>query len=70
MEVYFMGENYKHLGFPALYLMSELFNKQSAGFIIISYIFLTPKCLPCSKTDQRDTLVSGQVSKCVNRTMK
>ena len=28
-------ENFKHLEFPALYLLSELFNKQSPGFIII-----------------------------------
>ena len=35
MEVYFMGGNYKHFQFPALYLLSELFNKQSAGFVIL-----------------------------------
>ena len=49
----------KHLELPALYLLTELSNQQSAGFIIIlTYIFdpnIFIPYLPCSKTDQRDT---------------
>ena len=36
MEVYFLWEEkYKHLEFHVIHLLSELFNKQSAGFIIV-----------------------------------
>ena len=44
-------ENYKHLEFPAVYLLSELFNKQSAGLIIIPNLlyFLPQYIYPVAK---------------------